>query len=365
MNTSPLATGSRDLLNLMRRVDAGRLSPWLIDSLGGDPGRQVQFYLGAHRPHWLTVSPVPLFISANTLMKYRSSGDDWPTRRAGTFGCGIWACDSGGFTELRDYGHWRQHPDEYGGMITRLIEEVGAPPVFVSPQDWMCEPWVIAGGTHQGQRFAGTGLDVRTHLELTVENLLYLREQFPHVPWAPVLQGWRLEDYQLCHQMYADAGVDLAAEPLVGLGSVCRRQSTAEIGLIVETFWRAGLSLHGFGVKRDGVIKYGSALASFDSMAWSFGARADRVRLPGCRHAGPCNNCLRYALVWREKIMHALQQPQQLTFDLFGAPPPQRGRGAVDAFPRPFASDCGLPGNPARAEFGPPLTSPSARAPGR
>ncbi|WP_449288794.1 deazapurine DNA modification protein DpdA family protein [Micromonospora echinofusca] len=36
-------------------------------------------------------------------------------------------------------------------------------------------------------------------------------------------------------------------------------------------------------------------------MAWSYGARADKVRLPGCQHAGPCNNCLRYALVWRER----------------------------------------------------------------
>lgn len=118
------------------------------DPPGGE--RQPTFFLGTHMPLWLTISQVPLFISANRLRAYRSTGDEWPTRKADTFGCGMWALDSGGFTELRDHGRWRDHPDVYGGMVTRFIEEIGAPPRFVSPQDWMCEPWVIAGGGASG-----------------------------------------------------------------------------------------------------------------------------------------------------------------------------------------------------------------------
>jgi hypothetical protein len=59
----------------------------------------------------------------------------------------------------------------------------------------------------------------------------------------PVVQGWRLADYLACAELYAVAGVDLAALPLVGLGSVCRRQSTAEIAVIVGELARRGLKL--------------------------------------------------------------------------------------------------------------------------
>ena len=78
----------------------------------------------------------------------------------------------------------------------------------------MCEPWILAK----------TGLSVRDHQELTLENLLYLREHFYFVPWLSVLQGWTVEDYLAHADAYDWAGVDLTAEPLVGPGRyvVCR-----------------------------------------------------------------------------------------------------------------------------------------------
>ncbi|MBQ1166450.1 hypothetical protein KBZ21_51530, partial [Streptomyces sp. A73] len=67
--------------------------------------------------------------------------------------------------------------------------------------------------------------------------------------------------------MYTDAGIDLAAEPIVGLGSVCRRQAPSEINEIVATLHSHGLRLHGFGVKTQGLSDYGPSLYSADSMA--------------------------------------------------------------------------------------------------
>jgi hypothetical protein len=260
------------------------------------------FYLGSHRPRWLE-DPFcpPLFISAHTLADYRRGGDHFPK------GMARYAIDSGGFTELRDRGGWTIDADTYGGMILRFMDDIGRPPDFVSPQDWMCEPWILDK----------TGLTVRDHQELTTENLLYLRAEFPWVPWIPVLQGWSLDDYLRHADDYATAGVDLAAEPLVGLGSVCRRQSTSEIGAIVGTFHARGLRLHGFGVKISGLRHYGHMLASADSMAWSSRARMENVRLDGCGHRGPCNNCRRYALLWRQKVLAALDAPKQLSLDVF------------------------------------------------
>lgn len=58
--------------------------------------------------------------------------------------------------------------------------------------------------------------------------------------------------------------MDLAALPRVGLGSVCRRQSTAEIAAIVTVLSSQGIRLHGFGVKTAGLRLYGDRLASLE-----------------------------------------------------------------------------------------------------
>ena len=50
-----------------------------------------------------------------------------------------------------------------------------------------------------------------------------------------------------CADLYEAAGIHLADQKVVGLGSVCRRQNTARIGAIVSLF-ADELRLHGFGV---------------------------------------------------------------------------------------------------------------------
>ena len=49
------------------------------------------------------------------------------------------------------------------------------------------------------------------------------------------------------------AGVDLASLPLVGVGSVCRRQGTAGIAALLAELARAGMKLHCFGMKVSGL----------------------------------------------------------------------------------------------------------------
>jgi hypothetical protein len=88
--------------------------------------------------------------------------------------------------------------------------------------DWMCEPHMTAK----------TGLTVREHQQRTVENYLRLRD---HGPFIPVLQGWEPGEYLACVELYEQYGVDLTTLPLVGVGSVCRRQSDHEIGWIFRT----------------------------------------------------------------------------------------------------------------------------------
>jgi hypothetical protein len=273
---------------------------------------KARFWLGTHQPGWLARAGVPLFVSDVRLRVYRSL----PVAAA------PWALDSGGFTELQRFGRWTTGPAGYADRVRRYRDQVGQL-TWAAPQDWMCEPIVIAGGRAGRLTFAGTHLSVAEHQRRTVASYLDLRHLAPDLPFIPVLQGYTCQQYQQCADLYAAAGVDLAAEPLVGLGSVCRRQGTAEAHQIITALHERGITrLHGFGVKILGLARYGHLLASADSLAWSEDARRRKRPMPGCpahrpwcpprcrAHHKNCANCLRYALAWRAvKVLAAASTP--------------------------------------------------------
>ncbi len=127
----------------------------------------------------------------------------------------------------------------------------------------MCEPFVIEK----------TGLDIETHQRLTVDNFLKLKSFNSEIHYIPVLQGYELDDYFKHFEMFEASGVDLRNEPIVGVGSVCRRQNTKEIEHLFKCLHAKGLKLHGFGVKTNGLKRYSEYLESADSLAWSFTSR--------------------------------------------------------------------------------------------
>jgi len=243
----------------------------------------VRFWLGTHNPHWLGLTSVPLFISHRRLAP----------RHTYPRAIGEWALDSGGFTELSMYGEWRTSVEEYVDAVEEYSVLIGGLQ-WAAPMDWMCEPMMLER----------TGLSVREHQERTVANFLELRDRGPFIP---VLQGQQLADYEVCMGLYEDAGVDLTAVPLVGLGTVCRRQQAPEIARIVNELAGAGVRMHGFGMKSLGLARVAHLLASADSMAWSTGGRMSwmhkRERLCGGEHKGGCANCLPWALRWRDRVI--------------------------------------------------------------
>ncbi|MFG2694834.1 hypothetical protein [Kitasatospora sp. NPDC048407] len=257
---------------------------------GGNPG--LRFFLGTHQPDWLARTAVPLFVSHRRLAH----------RKTLPRAAGMWALDSGGFTELSMHGEWRTEPAAYLTAVRRFSDEIGNL-AWAAPMDWMCEPWIVQN----------TGLSVAEHQRRTVANFLHLRHSAPDLPIVPVLQGWELGDYQRCADLYEKAGIDLAAEPVVGLGSVCRRQATGEAALIVAALADRSLKLHGFGFKTLGLRLAGHRLASADSLAWSFEARR-KPPLPGHTHKN-CANCLPYALAWRTRLLGSLPVWHQPTLD--------------------------------------------------
>ena len=262
--------------------------------------RGAGFFLGTHQPAWLARLDVPLMVSHRTLAE----------RASLPRGRGRWMLDSGAFTDLQRHGRFQTTPRAYAAAVRRYRDEIGCL-MWAAIQDWMCEPAIIAGGVAGGQWFVGTGLDVAEHQRRTVRSFLELRELAPDLPWLPTIQGYARDDYHRCIDRYARAGIDLTRAPLVGLGSVCRRQATGEIGAIASELAAAGLRLHGFGVKQLGLSRYADHLESADSLAWSYHARR-RPALPGCSGHRNCANCPRYALAWRQQVIAGLDGPRQL-----------------------------------------------------
>lgn len=252
------------------------------------------FFLGVHEPYWLAKTDVPLFVSRRRLERIPGR---WP--RA----LGLWAMDSGGFSELSIHGKWKTTPQEYLACVEKATQQCGNL-AWVAPQDWMCEPPMLAK----------TGKTVLEHQLLTVENFLELQRltgqsQGPssnHAEVIPVLQGWTAADYLRCIDLYRAAGVALERSIVVGVGTVCRRQGTADAVNILTTIQQAlpEARLHGFGFKTLGLRRCASFLHSADSMAWSLNARK-HPPMPGHLHK-TCSNCLAWALDWRERVVAEL-----------------------------------------------------------
>lgn len=191
---------------------------------------------------------------------------------------------------------WKTPPTQYADEALQVSDTLGTVDWF-SIQDWMCEPPMLAK----------TGKTIAEHQALTIESYATLRDLAPSIAWAPVLQGWRVEDYLAHARAYADAGFDLGEAPVVGVGSVCRRQATKQGAAIFRELAPLGFKLHAFGIKSQGLQVIGDRITSADSMAWSFGARKRRIRMPGCAHAC-CNNCFRYAMHWGAEVAGIVPQ---------------------------------------------------------
>ena len=240
-----------------------------------------RFYLGTHEQSWLKrLKGIPLFMSRRRLARLKNL---YPSVTR-------WACDSGGFTELNLHGEWKTSESQYVEELHRYHEEVGRLD-WAAPQDWMCEPFVLEK----------TGLTIEEHQRRTTASVISLRDRLPpRIHVIPVLQGFHLEDYLTHLDQYEREGFHLAQEKVVGVGSVCRRQGTDDAADIFRSLQARGLKLHGFGLKKQAIRKYGHLLHSADSMAWSYAGR--RKPDPNCPKKS-CSNCLHYALAWRDNVL--------------------------------------------------------------
>lgn len=201
-----------------------------------------------------------------------------------------WIMDSGAFSEIKNYGHYRHSVREYAAEIVRW-KSCGTLLAAVA-QDYMCEP----------QMLERTGLAIADHQRLTIERYDDLLACDTGVYIMPVLQGYAPQDYVSHIRQY---GSRLAPGAWVGVGSICKRNRdprAIEGVLLAIHDERPDLRLHGFGIKatalQSGIVD--ELLFTCDSMAWSFAARKQ----------GRNANDYREAERWRDSIAdQEIQRP--------------------------------------------------------
>src|SRR5579859_4188024 len=226
-------------------------------NLAMDPDAPLQFYVGLHHPHDAQHFE-RCMISIHRIRDRRSS-----------FAVGEWMLDSGAFTELSRFGHYRHEPEDYAAQIARW-SHCGQLVAAVS-QDYMCEQFILNK----------TRLTIADHQRLTIERydkiVACVAESALQTYVMPVLQGFKPYQYVSHARQY---GARLAPKSWVGVGSVCKRNANVtaiEDVLMAIHAERPDLRLHGFGLKttalRSKIVR--ACLHSADSMAWSFAARRD------------------------------------------------------------------------------------------
>lgn len=160
--------------------------------------------------------------------------------------------DSGGFTCNGKYPLVK----EYLNTI-RIMN----PDIFAC-QDFMCEPFFIKK----------TGLSLNTHIENTVLSYINICEEisksdFDYGYCIPVIQGWTLEDYQFCIDLYHSYGINLNYS-YVAIGSICKRTYSDTQKVIDFINSIIICNIHGFGCDRriKNIYSSDTALSSWCKM---------------------------------------------------------------------------------------------------
>lgn len=172
------------------------------------------------------------------------------------------ALDSAGFVAMVRYGGYPWTVTEYVRLAASF------PWAWWASMDFCCEPEIAA------DRAA-----VSARIERTVGHLLVCRRvagELGAAPPMPVLQGWHPDDYLRCADLFGNL------PPLMGLGSVCRRNLTGPDGLYailaqLDRHLPKHVRLHLFGVKGaaiQGLLGH-PRIESVDSMAWDYAFRRE------------------------------------------------------------------------------------------
>ena len=248
-----------------------------------------KFFIGWHQPGNGRSSGKNFDYAIYSINRLEKRKSDFLPSRLG------WILDSGAFTKITS-GKGHLPVGEYARQIVRW-SKCGKLMAAVC-QDWMCEPFILKL----------TGLSVSEHQRLTLQNYQQLKSMVNSTYIMPVLQSFKVTEYL---QHLEDYGDELMTGQWVGVGSVCKRNSSPkEVEAVLNAIksQRPDLKLHGFGLKKTALRspEINSLLYSADSAAAGLAKGQSSNKYVG-------SNCPHTAQLYYEEIMRS---PIQLILDL-------------------------------------------------
>jgi len=174
--------------------------------------------------------------------------------------------DSGGFGTIYAHGRYKKTDLQYLAYVKKHK------PRYFALRDYCCEPEVL-------RKWNRT---VRQHIHMTLDHHLRLLDLVEKISVesqpVPVLQGWELDDYLYCLDLFREHGLINGRFDLLGLGTICRKvnlKSCKSILLRLREEIPSKIKLHGFGVKLSFLkdLAVWNALYSVDTVAYDFISR--------------------------------------------------------------------------------------------
>ena len=169
--------------------------------------------------------------------------------------------DSGGYSFFRRWGEYPFSIAKYIEFIYILKDDNMYPITLCAIRDYPCEPDINRSQISTNKE----------RIQKTVSNAVECFQADGNLPWIPVIQGYTIEEYLSCIQLYEDVGIPL---DYIAVGSLCSRKGNLhEIRKILTTIkQRTGAKLHSFGLSlvylKDPIIF--NTLYSSDSAAWNY-----------------------------------------------------------------------------------------------
>jgi len=212
---------------------------------------------GAH--NYLTVPNIML--SAGSIAK--ADGKSWNmtrTRLPEGFPDRL-ILDSGGYSF---FSQWGEYPFSIEDYITLAGILKDTYPLYkVATLDYPCEPDI-----NRSQLMTN-----KERIKKTVSNTVECYDLDKTLPWLPVIQGYKLDEYLHCIDLYNEAGV---ISDYWAIGSLCSRKGNLRsIKYLLTKLYELALSdvkIHAFGLNlpyiKDPQIF--NILHSSDSAAWTF-----------------------------------------------------------------------------------------------
>lgn len=237
--------------------------PFMLFFVGTSPRDAYMLPCGTH-----------IMVNARQYWNKKGNGRLWlPWGR--TSRGGLVFLDCGGYVFFKDLGQFPFTVEQYMELVVYLR------PTYYASTDYPCEPSITA---KLGD------MSVLERIERTVENcrqLAQLDGAAPKSTMVPVIQGWVLEDYKHCLDLYRAAGL---LRPYVAVGSMCTRSNTREIAELfkgISDYARSmGVArLHAFGLKRSPYLaEINNTIYSRDSaVAYFANNRQTRREMDGRR----------------------------------------------------------------------------------